>query len=328
MFRIPLESVHVRAKIVDTICQVVIYQEFLNTEETPIECKYVFPLSDTSCVSGFEAFVSGKHIKGVCEEKQKAHQVYKQAVEEDHGAYLLDQESPGIFRVNVGNLAAKRKCIIKITYISELDIENESIVFKLPNSLSAWQTIASGHKKQQETLESKLINKNKTTSFKASITMPSLINSIVSSTHDIKIKKTDCHAVLEVNDLTDFNIKSSSLILFINICSVHVPRMYVEDFYDEESAYPVQNSSRACMVTLYPEFDSTISQNPHFIFLVDCSNSMRNKQGLAKNLIKLMLNYLPKKGLFNIVLFGSDHVELFPFVLKNCPQNIKSRGIY
>ena len=324
MFSIPLESVHVRAKIVDTISQVVIYQEFVNTEETPIECKYVFPLSDTSCVSGFEAFVGGKHIKGICEEKQKAHQAYKQAVDEDHGAYLLDQESPGIFRVNVGNLAAKRKCIIKITYISELDIENESIVFKLPNSLSAWQTISIGHSKQQNALQSKLIDKNRTTSFAASITMPSLINSIVSSTHNIKIKKTDCHAVLEVNDLTDFNIKSSSLILFINICSVHVPRMYVEDYYDEEDADTVrQQPSRACMVTLYPEFDSAINQMPHFILLVDCSNSMRNKQGLASSLIKLMLNYLPKKSLFNIVLFGSDHVELFPCVQKNVRENIK-----
>ena len=75
-----------------------IFQEFFNDEIEPIECRYVFPLVDSACVCGFEAHINGKHIKGICEEKQKAQKDYKQAVEQGNGAYLLDQESAELFK--------------------------------------------------------------------------------------------------------------------------------------------------------------------------------------------------------------------------------------
>ncbi len=60
----PLISAHVRAKIVDMISQVTIFQEYQNNKPFAIECKYVIPMIDSACVSGFEAFINDKHIKG------------------------------------------------------------------------------------------------------------------------------------------------------------------------------------------------------------------------------------------------------------------------
>jgi poly [ADP-ribose] polymerase len=97
---IPLRSVHVRAEIIDMVSRVVIFQEFENTTESPIEAVYVFPLEDTAAVCAFEAFINEKHLVGVCKEKQKAHQEYREAIEQKKGAYLMDQESPGgLFKV-------------------------------------------------------------------------------------------------------------------------------------------------------------------------------------------------------------------------------------
>lgn len=108
---LPLKSVHVRAKLIDMIGQVTIYQEYENTEKVPIEAKYVFPLTDTACVCGFEAFINEKHLVGVCKEKQEARREYRQAIEQGKGAYLMDQESVEMFTINIGNLPPSSRLV-------------------------------------------------------------------------------------------------------------------------------------------------------------------------------------------------------------------------
>jgi len=243
----------------------------------------------------------------------------------------LEKETAELLRVNVGNLPPMNRCIIKITYIAELDLENGNIVFKLPNSLSAWQTIDIKNSKQQDLIKTEFINqsdyksnhsiiRNITTSFKASVQMPFKINSIESKTHSLSIKKTDCLAVLEISDSNKYNLSSASIIISIRIESVHAPRMYVEDYYNEENE--TNEKSRACMITLYPEFESNKNSCPNICFLVDCSNSMTIKANLTKKLMTEMLNILPKKCSFNIILFGSDYIQLFPDLEKNSLKNL------
>lgn len=121
----PLKSAHVRAKIVDMSAKVSIYQEYENDEDRPIEAEYLFPLNDGATVCGFEAFINDKHVIGVCKEREQAHREYKEAIAQGKGAYLMDQETNEVFKVNVGNLPPKCKCVIKITYLTELDVQND-----------------------------------------------------------------------------------------------------------------------------------------------------------------------------------------------------------
>lgn len=44
--------------------QVVIFQKYTNQRLEPIETKFVFPLTDSAAVCGFEAFINGKHVVG------------------------------------------------------------------------------------------------------------------------------------------------------------------------------------------------------------------------------------------------------------------------
>ena len=265
--KLPLKSVHVRARLLDLIAKVTIYQEYENDEDTPIEAKYLFPLNDTATVCGFEAFIGDKHIIGVCKEKEQAHTEYREAVEAGQGAYLIDQETQELFRVNIGNLPPKCRCIIKITYVTELDVHNEEIHFKLPNSLSAWQMINPSKQVLQESVISTFINKLtdkhtfKTTSFVASVQMPFEIISVKSPTHRLNIKKTACQAVCELGDIAKTNGDDDSLILIVNIATIHMPRMLVEDFRDEATG----TVSRACMVSFYPEFE--INRTARYIFM-------------------------------------------------------------
>lgn len=44
-----------------------------------------------AAVCGFEAYINGKHIIGVVKERQQAQREYKQAIEQGHGAYLMNE---------------------------------------------------------------------------------------------------------------------------------------------------------------------------------------------------------------------------------------------
>ncbi len=91
---VPLQSVHIRAQLIDLAGKVVVMQAYKNMSSFPIEAKYVFPLDDMAAVCGFEAFINGKHVVGQVKEKEQAHREYKEAISKGHGAYLMDEETP------------------------------------------------------------------------------------------------------------------------------------------------------------------------------------------------------------------------------------------
>ena len=141
------------------ISKVSIYQEYENEDDMPIEAKYLFPIDDSAAVCGFEAFIKDRRIVGVCKEKEEARREYREAIERGDGAYLMDQETPELFKVHVGNLPSSCRCVIKITYVAELDFQNESILFKLPSSVAPWQKLDYESEMLQESLIMKFIDK-------------------------------------------------------------------------------------------------------------------------------------------------------------------------
>ncbi|RXM93604.1 Poly [ADP-ribose] polymerase 4 [Acipenser ruthenus] len=123
----------------------------VTNEETPAEAKYVFPLDETAAVCGFEAFINGKHVVGEVKEEEKARQDHRQAIQEGHRAYLMDQEAPDVFTISVGNLPPSATVLIKITYVTELATEFGSIVFRLPGSVAPWQQSKALNERTQKT---------------------------------------------------------------------------------------------------------------------------------------------------------------------------------
>ena len=104
---LPIKSVTVRGKIVDMVSSVVVYQEYYNPKSVPIEAKFIWPLSELSAIVGFEVFINDKKITSKAKEKQQAQSEYLGAVEQQQGAYLVEQESPSVFSTSVGNIPAK-----------------------------------------------------------------------------------------------------------------------------------------------------------------------------------------------------------------------------
>ena len=65
-------------------------------------------------------------VRGHVEERDNAFEIYDDAMMEGHGAYLLDQERPDIFRASVGNLNPGQAVELQIRYVTLARREGEA----------------------------------------------------------------------------------------------------------------------------------------------------------------------------------------------------------
>ncbi|XP_041806571.1 protein mono-ADP-ribosyltransferase PARP4 [Chelmon rostratus] len=305
--QLPLQAVHMKCKLMDLLSQVIIFQKYTNLSSVPIEAKYVFPLADSAAVCGFEAFINGKHVVGQVKEKWKARKEYKQAIEKGHGAYLMDQDAPDVFTISVGNLPPGATVLIKVTFVSELIVRDGSILFSLPGSVAPWQEGAALNQTTQVSVKKVCVTDEESSTreftLDVSIEMPNEISSLKCSTHKIKMKRTDCKAVLSV--LPGEVMGPEGFQLSVTLSQVHQPRMWVEKHPDKDS--------QACMLVFYPDFAvNSSSASDEVIVLLDTSESMRGESlQMAQRIALQVLRTLDHNLRLNVILFGTDHTEAF-----------------
>ncbi|CAH3018315.1 unnamed protein product, partial [Porites evermanni] len=316
---LPLQSVHIRAKLLDLAAQVIVFQAYKNNSSSPIEAKYVFPLDDMAAVCGFEAFINGKHIVGEVKEKEQAHKEYREAISQGHGAYLMDEETPDVFTVSVGNLPPGAQVLIKITYVAELLVEREHICFSLPGSVAPWKRNKALEEITQTDVDTVHIDEKGSSdvldvSVEVSVEMPFDIRTIDSPSHSIRIKRTATKAVVSLEHGQSLE---DGFQLLIGLAEIHVPRMWVERHISKPD-------SQACMLTFYPEFEAEIPREVEVLFLLDLSCSMKGPPlEDAKKILLMCLSLMNKDWIFNILVFGSKHFELFPSSKRNDPEAYK-----
>uniref|UniRef100_A0A8C1UVQ9 Poly [ADP-ribose] polymerase n=1 Tax=Cyprinus carpio TaxID=7962 RepID=A0A8C1UVQ9_CYPCA len=304
--KLPLQAVNVRCKLMDLLCQVIIFQTYTNQSAVPIEAKYVFPLEETAAVCGFEAFINGKHVIGKVKEKEQARKEYKQAIEKGHGAYLMDQDAPDVFTISVGNLPPGATVLIKVTFITELVVRSGSIIFSLSGTVAPWQQRDTLNQTTQATVEKIGVTELQEFSLSMSIEMPyEIIN--LSSSHRIKTKRTDCKAV--ISTLPGQTLGSEGLQVSFSLSNIHMPRMWVENHPDKDS--------QACMLVFYPDFKSSgvsssggLSSVNDVVILLDSSKSMRGDAMLnARRIALQVLKSLDRSLKINIISFSTDGSE-------------------
>uniref|UniRef100_A0A8C1UVM7 Poly [ADP-ribose] polymerase n=1 Tax=Cyprinus carpio TaxID=7962 RepID=A0A8C1UVM7_CYPCA len=306
--KLPLQAVNVRCKLMDLLCQVIIFQTYTNQSAVPIEAKYVFPLEETAAVCGFEAFINGKHVIGKVKEKEQARKEYKQAIEKGHGAYLMDQDAPDVFTISVGNLPPGATVLIKVTFITELVVRSGSIIFSLSGTVAPWQQRDTLNQTTQATVEKIGVTELQSEgefSLSMSIEMPyEIIN--LSSSHRIKTKRTDCKAV--ISTLPGQTLGSEGLQVSFSLSNIHMPRMWVENHPDKDS--------QACMLVFYPDFKSSgvsssggLSSVNDVVILLDSSKSMRGDAMLnARRIALQVLKSLDRSLKINIISFSTGYI--------------------
>ncbi|ORY08344.1 von Willebrand factor type A domain-domain-containing protein [Clohesyomyces aquaticus] len=315
-FYLPQVSLKAHSTILSTTSRTVLTQTFVNPSDTKgiREARYTFPLYDGVSVVGFTCHVGDRVIIGEVKEKEKAKQVFKEAVARGETAALLDQlpDASDVFTTTIGNIPPGADVVVKITYLGELkhDMEVDGIRFTIPTIICPRY----GKYPLGLTSNSNAKGTGIEITVDAEMTEGSFIQQIRSPSHPISISMgttsasplatptmAKASATLSLNSAqldTDF-------ILQIIAKDTGVPKAVLE-------THPTLPNHRALMATLVPKF-SLPGEKPEVVFVVDRSGSMANTRiKLVIQALQVFLKSLPVGVKFNICSFGSTFSFLWP----------------
>ncbi|CAF2887846.1 unnamed protein product [Rotaria sp. Silwood2] len=308
---VPLKNVNIHGTIRSFAADVTITQVFRNDEATPIEAVYCFPIEEQAAIYAFVARIDSREIVAELKEKKAAQQDYTKALEQGHGAYLMEQDekSQDNFIINVGALPPSKECTIIISYVTELDLFQDSIIrFVVPTTIAPrYNPEKDGIRSPAGTNAQYVQTSPYTIEFCCQVENleGAQIARINSSSHPIEIdlSQRDRYTV-------KFTQKNTHLDrdILINI-----------ELAEKRDTFIATIEPNAVMATFTPTENDCQrvtqfgSETNEFIFVVDCSGSMddENKIELARQATVLFLKSLPMNCYFNIIRFGSKYMVLF-----------------
>ncbi|CAF3697567.1 unnamed protein product [Adineta steineri] len=310
---VPLKQVNIESTIRSFAADVTITQIFRNDENTSIVAVYCFPIEEQAAIYNFTARIDNREIIAQLREKNHDTQINSNNnFYQKHDTYLLEQDekSQDNFIINVGALPPSKECVIIISYVTELDLIQGSIIrFVIP------ATIAPRYSPQKKGSLSRLNTKYIQSTpyiiqFRCRIekiygpNQEQYIARLNSPSHlvDIDLSMDDAymitfaqkHTYLDRDILLDIKLSDKRANTFI-VLEPNAAMAAVTPFEED------------CYLTL----DS--KQTNEFIFILDCSKSMKNenKIGFAREAMLLFLKNLPNNCYFNIIKFGTKYDCLF-----------------
>ena len=306
----PLQGVHVKARLMDLIAEVVVFQQYKSPLGVPIEAKYVFPLQKGCVVCGFEAYIGAKHVVGVVREKEEARREYHEAVAKGHGAYLMEEESemPETFTVAVGNLPSHAEVVVQITYLLELQMEPETnqIVFTFPAATLPRVEDAALQIATQTTTDSVAGRLADVAVFALEVgaVMPYDILDVWCS-HAVARKQTQTCLMLKLQDTQ--KPPDADIVVRLKMESPSAPRLWVETN---------NKGHQAAMLTVYPSTEDLQPFAPvdvEVLLVLDMSCSMAQGDAFTdlQRVVYQVLKLLPPRSRFQVIGFGSVHQSLF-----------------
>eukprot|EP00294_Goniomonas_avonlea_P013028 CAMPEP_0114548258 /NCGR_PEP_ID=MMETSP0114-20121206/4886_1 /TAXON_ID=31324 /ORGANISM="Goniomonas sp, Strain m" /LENGTH=678 /DNA_ID=CAMNT_0001732837 /DNA_START=15 /DNA_END=2048 /DNA_ORIENTATION=- len=311
---LPLQSVDVEAKLVDTAAEVTITQTFVSQGATPVETIFAFPLDEGAAVCGFEAQVGTRTIVGLVKEKFEAEAEYHAAIRQGKTASLLSEVKADVFQLSLGNVPPQLTVRVRTTYVTELKAEGDATRFLLPTTVAPRYTpagvsgVPSG--------PSAVAGGNWGLKLSLEVEMRSPIVSVTSPSHDVVSVTGDSSATATVTLSEGRAILDKDLTILIHTADPHQPRVCVEE--------DGSTGGRAAMLTLCPNIELDDARC-EIVFVVDRSGSMAGSQiAQARSALQLFLRSLPADCYFNIIGFGSRHETLFPRSTQYSPQTLNT----
>jgi len=303
---VPLAGVSVVADIVNLCARVTVTQRFVNREATPLEAVYLFPLDEGAAVCGFEALIDGTLVVGASMEREAAFAQYDDAMQEGHGAYLLDEERPDMFQASVGNLPPGKEALLKITYVSELGVQDGALRFVVPTTISpryapGVDRVGVGRSDEQTLNPPREWRVPYGLNLTVNLAMSGAIGRIESPSHPIAMAVTDGRTTVTL--AAEEVALDRDLVLTVAAAGLDAPCAWIEKD---------QTGATAVAVSYVP----TLPADPRpaeVVFVVDESGSMQGSSiEQVRNALQLCLRSMIAGCRFNIVSFGSKFEALFP----------------
>ena len=132
----PLDAVSIAATLDGGLATWRVAQRFRNTEAAPIEAVFTFPIPYGAVLVRVEAELAGKTLSSVAMPKRVAENAYEDAVSSGDSAILVEEASPGLHCVNLGNLAPGETATIAFTYAQLLEWRGDLLTLRIPTTIA------------------------------------------------------------------------------------------------------------------------------------------------------------------------------------------------
>ena len=296
-----LKEVNIRGNLCGEFAEYTIDHVYENKGTNDVEAIYTFPIPERAVISGFEAVLGGRTIKGLIQDKEEANKIYENFKHKDNNIFLLEEFNDNIFRIVIGKIIPNEVVKIKVSYIEELSYENRNLKLIIPTIITPVNL-----SKNDTLLSYEDEGNNKDYDYK--FTLRLLVESLTklefkSSSHKIKVE-------YEENNLYKVTLdgKNQKMDKDLEIILEEQEKLETTGMiYD----YP-RDDKGILYLRFIPEIEieqKTLGAN--YIFLLDISESMDgNKLREGKNALQLCLRNLSLGDTFNIAAFG-DNLHYF-----------------
>jgi len=306
---VPLEGVSIAADIVNLCARVTVTQRYVNRESNAIEAVYLFPLDEGAAVCGFEAVIGGTLVVGEVKERESAFETYDGAIERGHGAFLLDEEHPDVFQANVGNLLPGTEVLLRLTYVTELRVDDGALRLTIPTTVSP--RYAPAHDRTGVgRAPSETFNPPQTWTVPYGLDLSirvmtsGKISRIESPSHPIAVGMDESGATVSLSQ--DEAPLDRDFILSVACTGLDAPQAWVE-------AVPGGDAGESAVAIAFAPHFPTGEAPSEIVFLVDRSGSMEGTSiAEVRNALQLCLRSMGRGCAFNIVSFGNTFSPLFP----------------
>ena len=290
----PLADVGIAITLDGFLATTRVTQTFRNVEAEAIEAVFTFPVPYGAVLTGVEADLAGKTVTSVAMPKRQAANRYEDAVSTGDSAILVEEVSPGLHCVNLGNLAPGESATLRFTFGQWLDWRDDRLSLRIPTSIAPryGRPAMTTHAVPETVLD--LI---RATSLKIVGNQGVGRWSVVSPTHPMTVRAEGGDLVIEPDG-----------------GRLTMDRDIVVDFlgrFEPTSVVAKDGDGFLAAVTFQPEAEPRqIGRERVLKILIDCSGSMNGVSiRQAGKAVGAILRTLRPEDLFSVTRFGSQVVQ-------------------
>jgi Ca-activated chloride channel homolog len=312
--RLPLKDTRVDVRIVGVIADVTVTQQYRNEGTRPIEARYVFPGSTRAAVYGMKVYLADRVLEAQVREKQQARADYTAAKREGKTAALLEQHRPNVFQMNVANILPGDDVRVELRYTELIQPTDGKYQFAFPTVVGpryngAPETGSGTREKWVSTPYFTEGQRSRTAfGFQAALMTPMPLQSIVSPSHDITVRRLDnTEARIELA-ATDANENNRDVVLEYRLAGDKIAAGVVLTRADKMGGGEnfflamVEPPQRVATAQIVPR---------EYVFIVDISGSMHGfPLDTAKHLLEDLVGRLRPSDTFNLMLFAGSRQVL------------------
>lgn len=317
---VPLKASKTKVQISGTIAHVQITQTYQNKGLTPIEAKYIFPMSTQAAVHKMQMTIGDRIVNAKIFEKQEAQRVYDQALSQGKRAAKLDQERPNVFKMNLGNIMPNDQITIDVYYTELLIPVNGAYQFVAPGVVGPRFT--GENSANEDNFNMPYTRKGIADSFQfdinVSINAGMIIQNINSNTHEVNINYPDAKSAKIFLSKNNENPSNRDFILNYSLRGNKIQSgLLLYEHKDENFfAYLMEPTNKI-------KFKEIPSRE--YLFIVDVSGSMNGYPlEVSKELMRNLLCNLRETDTFNVQLFASSSTNFSPIPVTVTGENIEA----